>query len=413
MDLPAVRHRLRPAWYLALSLPVGAAAAVTVFLLAATAATTAAAGLGLLLLPFALSALRRFTDTQRRRAAAMLGKPVVPRYRPLPSGAGARLRHVLRDPTTARDVGWLVVAVVTGIPLGAAGLFALAGVPVAVAQTALWWLASPERPVTLLGVPVTGWGTAVAAGAAQIAVCLALLRWVLPPLARAHALLTRAVLAPPPTDDLQERVSQLTATRAGALSAHAAELQRIERDLHDGAQARLVSLAIRLGVAERSLADDPETAARLLREARTGAEDAMTELRDVAWSIYPPILADRGLAGAVSALAARCPVPTTLDVGELGELPAAVETAAYFVIAEGLTNIAKHAGAEHAEVLLVHTDERLLVGVTDDGRGGVDESRGTGVVGIRRRIAALDGTTAVSSPRGGPTTIAVELPCGS
>ncbi|WP_232666367.1 sensor histidine kinase [Pseudonocardia sp. TRM90224] len=413
MDIAAVRSRLRPAWYLALSLPIAAAAAVSMFLLVATAATTAAAGLGLLLLPFALSALRRFTDTQRRRAAALLGEPVEPRYRPLPAGAGARLRHVFRDPTTARDVGWLVVAVLTGLPLGAIGLFALAGVPVAVVQTALWWLASPEQPVTLLGIPVRGWGTALAAGAAQLAICLAVLRWVLPPLARGHALLTRAVLTPAPTGDLQERVTQLTATRAGALSAHAAELQRIERDLHDGAQARLVALAIRLGVAERSLADDPETAARLLREARTGAEDAMAELRDVARTIYPPILADRGLAGAVAALAARCPVPTRIDAGELGELPAAVETAAYFVIAEGLTNIAKYSDSEHAEVLLLHLDDRLLVSVTDDGRGGVDETRGTGVVGIRRRVAALDGTTAVSSPPGGPTTIAVELPCGS
>jgi signal transduction histidine kinase len=157
-------------------------------------------------------------------------------------------------------------------------------------------------------------------------------------------------------------------------------------------------------------AEDPATL--LVREAREGAEQAMGELRDVIRTMYPPILADRGLSGALAALGARCPVPVSVEVGELGRIPAAVEAAAYFVVAEALTNVAKHSQATTASVR-VAWDGALMILVADNGFGGVDESRGTGVLGMRRRVAALDGTLTVDSPSGGPTVISVEVPCAS
>jgi signal transduction histidine kinase len=168
---------------------------------------------------------------------------------------------------------------------------------------------------------------------------------------------------------------------------------------------------MRLGVAEKTLpASDPAT--ELVREAREGAEQAMGELRDVIRTMYPPILADRGLSGALTALGARCPVPVGVEVGDLPRIPPAVEAAAYFVVAESLTNIAKHSDATRASVR-VSWDGALMIMVADNGFGGVDESRGTGVLGMRRRVAALDGTLTVDSPSGGPTVISVEVPCAS
>jgi signal transduction histidine kinase len=174
-----------------------------------------------------------------------------------------------------------------------------------------------------------------------------------------------------------------------------------------------VGIAMRLGLAEQQLQKDPHAVAALLAEAREGAEGAMTELRDVLRSMYPPILADRGLDGALSAVAARCSVRTELDVGELGVVPAPVEAATYFVVAESLTNVVKHSGAESAQVTVRREGPLLVAEISDDGRGGVDEALGTGVAGMRRRLEALDGRITVTSPAGGPTRILVECPCGS
>jgi signal transduction histidine kinase len=278
----------------------------------------------------------------------------------------------------------------------------------------LWWVFPADDPLRLLfELPVTSWGAALTLGPLHVLAFGVLTCWLVPLLARAHARLCLAVLSPPAAERLARRVEVLTATRAGVVDAHGAELRRIERDLHDGTQARLVAIAMRLGVARESLTDDPELVAKLLREAHEGAEEAMTELRDVIHTIYPPILADRGLPGAVTALAARAGVPTAVDIGELGDVPAAVEAAAYFVVAEALTNAAKHAHATRATVRIASADGRLMIEVTDDGTGGADETRGTGITGIRRRAEALDGTARISSPTGGPTIVTVELPCGS
>jgi signal transduction histidine kinase len=219
------------------------------------------------------------------------------------------------------------------------------------------------------------------------------------------------VLAPSPAERLAERVEVLTRTRADVLQAHSAELRRIERDLHDGTQARLVALAIQLAMARESLPEASDTAARILRQAHADTEDAMAELRSVIRTIYPPVLADNGLAGALRMLATRAGVPTRIDIDRFDEIPAAVEAVTYFTVTETLANIARHSGATQASVHVTRTGDRLLARIADDGIGGADESRGTGLDGIRRRVAALDGTLSISSPAGGSTTITMELPC--
>jgi signal transduction histidine kinase len=210
--------------------------------------------------------------------------------------------------------------------------------------------------------------------------------------------------------ELAARVDQLTRTRMGALDVQAAELRRIERDLHDGAQARLVALSMQLGRAEERLEDQPEIA-ELVRSAREEAGAAIGELRDLARGIAPPVLADRGLAAAAEALARRSPMPVTVKASVLRRPLPVVETAAYFVVAESLTNAAKHAGGAPATVEIADRDGRLVVEVRDEGPGGADAT-GTGLMGLRHRVAALDGTLTVISPAGGGTTVRAELPCG-
>jgi signal transduction histidine kinase len=211
---------------------------------------------------------------------------------------------------------------------------------------------------------------------------------------------------------LARRVDVLEATRSGAVEAQDTELRRIERDLHDGAQARLVALGMSLGLAEQKLATDPEGAQQLVTEARVGVAEALAELRDLARGIHPPVLADRGLGAAVATLADQTALPVTVS-GELEErLPPAVESAAYFVVAEALANAAKHSGASRISVEVARRGDRLEVAIEDNGRGGAD-SLGSGLTGLRRRVEALDGTLAVTSPEGGPTTVRAELPCGS
>jgi len=210
---------------------------------------------------------------------------------------------------------------------------------------------------------------------------------------------------------LSARIDQLTRTRRGALDVQAAELRRIERDLHDGAQARLVALSMHLGIAEDKLSDQPEVAA-MFRRARDEASAAIAELRDLARGIAPPILADRGLVAAAEALGRRAAIPVEVEASGMTERPLPVlETAAYFVVAEALTNVAKHAPGASATVTLDLDPERLLVVVADDGPGGADPAGG-GLTGLRQRVAALDGTLTVTSPPGGGTTIRAELPCG-
>jgi signal transduction histidine kinase len=212
---------------------------------------------------------------------------------------------------------------------------------------------------------------------------------------------------------LEERVDVLTRTRSGALDVQAAELRRIERDLHDGTQARLVSVAMTAGLAEELLRADPEAAAGLLAEVRSTTLAALDDLRTVMRGILPPVLADRGLAGAVEALALNVAIPVTVTVtgSQAGRAPAPVETAVYFAVAECLANVVKHSGADAAWVTLGYGGARLSAVIGDDGAGGASLSGGTGLPGIARRLAPFDGTLAVASPVGGPTTVTLEVPC--
>lgn len=213
--------------------------------------------------------------------------------------------------------------------------------------------------------------------------------------------------------DLEARVAALETSRAAAVDSAEAERRRIERDLHDGAQQRLIALAMGLGVARERIDTDPKGSGELVALAHEEAKAALRELRDLVRGIHPAILEDRGLDAALSAVIARTPIPVQVHV-EVPERPApAVESTAYFVVSEALTNVTKHARATSASVEIFRNDNRLHIEVSDNGIGGADPATGTGLRGLRDRVDALDGAWSVSSPPGGPTTLRVELPCAS
>ena len=347
---------------------------------------------------------RWIADIERRRAALVLGAPIPDAHRPRESGGFvARLMAVLRDPQSWRDMLYLALLSVVGFVWGVVWLTVWAVVLGSVAMPAWWW--SVPDGVQYGPLVIDGW--AEAAGAALLGVvlipfALALQRG----LAVSQAHLARRLLAP----SLAARVEQLTETRAGAVDAAAAELHRIERDLHDGAQARLVALAMDLGMAEERFDRDPEGARDLLVEARAEARRALAELRDLARGMRPSLLAERGLGPAIDALAGRNPVPTRVTVAVTRKPPPAVENAAWFVVSEALANTAKHSGAARATVLVAEDDDALRVEVVDDGRGGADAA-GIELKGLAQRVAALDGALDVNSPPGGPTVIRAVIPC--
>ncbi|GAB3444237.1 sensor histidine kinase [Streptomonospora sediminis] len=409
MNAKQVMKGGRATGYLLVGLPTSLMALVALpFLL--TTVVLIPLGIGYLALPRMLQLIRRWGEWERRRACDRLGLA----HTPGPEGS-AGLREQLRDPQTWRSLRGLLLHGLVGLAAGLIGVSAAAGPPSTLIEMAVWW-AAPVAP-TFLGIETYTWSFALLGGFTEIIAYSAVFLWGTPSLADGYSWLLERALSPSSAElraaRLSERVEELSTTRAEALHAHGAELRRIERDLHDGTQARLVELAMRAGVAEQLMATDPEKAAEIVGQIRGRAEEAMTELRDVIRTMYPPILADRGLDGSVSALAARCPVPTTAKVGELGEVPASVQAAAYFVIAEALTNAAKHAQADAAELRVERAGPTLQVEISDDGVGGADAEGGSGLSGIRRRVAALDGTTSVVSPVGGPTVITVELPCES
>ncbi|MEV7020279.1 histidine kinase [Streptomyces sp. NPDC093991] len=343
------------------------------------------AGFGLWLLPETVLLVRRVAGAKRIQTAAWTGRRIPEAYRPVPAGLRERLRGVLGDPGTRRDLRWMAAHSGYG--------------------TLLFVLAVPLWP---LGLAVDGVWSGVLR---RRAVVLPLIGR----LADLDARWSQALLRPSPEALLTARVEELAETRADAIAAHGAELRRIERDLHDGVQARLVSLSLRIGLAKRAYEHDPTAVRAFLDEAHVHAEEALAELRHVVRGIHPPILTDRGLVGAVRALAASSGLDVTVRADGLaetdGRAPAAVEAAAYFAVAEALTNAARHSGSERATVRLERLRTGLRAVVEDEGRGGADEAGGTGLLGIRRRAAALDGTVAVTSPPGGPTTVVVELPC--
>ena len=213
--------------------------------------------------------------------------------------------------------------------------------------------------------------------------------------------------------ELIGRVRRLTVARVEAVDSAAAELRRVERDLHDGAQARLIALGISLRATERLIRTDPDAAVALVAAARDNSARALAELRALVSGIHPPVLAERGLADALRALALDSPLPTATDIDLPGRLPAPVQAAAYFAVAEALANAAKHASARSVHIRAAHSAGALRIEVSDDGAGGADPAHGTGLRGIERRLGTFDGVLAVSSPPGGPTIVVIEVPCAS
>ncbi|MBZ4318083.1 sensor histidine kinase [Streptomyces huiliensis] len=235
--------------------------------------------------------------------------------------------------------------------------------------------------------------------------------WLLKALARLDTRSALNRLGPTPAERLARRVEEVTESRAGVVDAADAERRRIERDLHDGAQQRLVSMAVNLGLAKVTLTDLPEEARKVIDEAHREAKAAIQELSDLVRGLHPAVLEDRGLDAALSGIADRAPLPVRVRV-DLASRPApAIEAVAYFVVSEALANVVKHAQASRAEVTVERFGGILLVVVSDDGVGGADEAGGTGLSGLAKRVASVDGTLSISSPVGGPTVVTVELPC--
>jgi signal transduction histidine kinase len=368
-------------------------------------------GVGIPALPEAVRLVRPLVSFDRRRAAGYLGEQAVGAYQPLTGGLRQRVATVFTDPANRRDFGWLVAHALTGIYLAVFAIALPLSTLAQLAVPAFWQRMPPGEEFASFGFAVDSWPKAFLS--VFLAIPVALVTLQLPVAARWQALATRAMLKPTEDALLADRVAALTATRAAALDAHGAELRRIERDLHDGAQARLAAVIMQLGMADQLRDQDPDTARDLVRKAQDTATAALAELRDVVRNVYPPVLADRGLASAVAAVAARNPIPCVLDLGEVGRLPAAVEAAAYFVITEALTNATKHSGATGVSLVLGGTPGLLTIEIRDDGVGGAVEIYDGGLAGIRRRAEALDGRMVLTSPPGGPTVVRVELPCGS
>jgi signal transduction histidine kinase len=405
-----LRQLGRDTVYLLLALPIGILAFTVVVTGWSLALGLAVTLIGLPVAMITIHFSRWLGWIERRRAALVLGHPIPAVYNPATGGFFARLRALFSDPSTWKDLGWHLLLLPVGIGDFTVAVGAWSGALGLLTMPAWWWALPTSDPPEIAFITVDSLGKAFIAfalGLVALPLAAALVRGT----ASASAALSEIVLGPT-RRQLEQRVEVLAQTRAGAVDAAAAELQRIERDLHDGAQARLVALALDLGMAEERFERDPAGARELVEKARGEAKLAMGELRDLARGIRPALLAERGLSEAISALAARTPLPTTVEVDLDGRLPAPVELAAYFTVAEALTNAVKHAEAHSARVHVWRDGERLRIEVRDDGRGGADAS-GHGLEGLTKRLGALDGTLAIASPRGGPTVLYAEVPCAS
>ncbi|MEV4112125.1 sensor domain-containing protein [Nonomuraea sp. NPDC049695] len=385
---------------LALNAVTGLAALVLLVLVLASVALVPVTGLGLAPLARVLVLVRRLAGFQRRWAgqvlgldsamdSAMAGDPGCSRETGRRRRAG--LASALRNPGTLRELAWLALHGVTG-PAPVVAVWAM--------LSALNYVWFRLRPMETSRLNTFALSLSIVAIAVVVLIAIPLLR-------SGQARLTRRLLDAGPAPDA--RIRELTASRAAVVDARAAELRRIERDLHDGAQAKLIAIRLHLGLARGSR--DPDEMVRMIDEAREVAGQALTDLRDLVRGIHPPVLTDRGLDGAIEASALLCPMPVDLDLHLPGRPQPPVESAVYFAAAEALANVAKHSGASRAWVRLRHTAGVLRLTVGDDGHGTVRRDGGTGVRGIEDRLSAFDGSLTISSPPGGPTELTMEVPC--
>jgi signal transduction histidine kinase len=361
------------------------------------------------LVPASLLTMRWLAGVTRTLTARWCGVPIDVPYRPAPAAAQGPLRHrlgrrawwLLADPATWRDLLWMVA--------DAGGGWVLAAAPAALLIGGLVTGAAGAVKLTGFGYHDSGgrsWALLLL-GLSIVAVGL----WAAPRLLAGYGVMARSMLGPTRSAGLLLRVDHLAQTRSESLDTGAAEMRRIERDLHDGAQARLVATGMALDAAEQLLDTSPAAARALLAEARESSARALAELRDLVRGIHPPVLADRGLTEAIRAVALDLPMRVQFRTELDGRAPAPVESAAYFAVSELLANVSKHAGARQAWIDVRYAAGMLRISVSDDGTGGADPAAGTGLRGIERRLAAFDGVLGVSSPPGGPTVANIEIPC--
>jgi signal transduction histidine kinase len=388
--------------YLLLAFPLGLAYFIVLVVGVSTGAALAVLVIGLAILLATLAAWRGMATIERGLARAVLGVPIKTPPE-LPAAPLQRITGWLRDPMTWKGLVFVALKFPLGVASFAivcgAGFFSLVLLfaPVIVLFTTVtffgWIVESPLQalPLTVIGVPAVLLSLHLFNGMAWL--------W---------GIFARVMLGPS-TVQLRERVDDLRDARARIIAAGDAERRRIERDLHDGAQQRLVALSLTLGLAESRI-NDPDAAAPLIAQAREEARLAVQELRELAGGIHPALLTDRGLEPALEALAARAPVPTTVEGVPERRLPPQIEAACYFVTSEALTNVAKYAGAMSASVSLAIEHGRVRLIVRDDGVGGADLNAGSGLRGLRDRVEALDGHLHIDSPPGLGTTLIAEIP---
>ncbi|MFC9745873.1 sensor histidine kinase [Streptomyces niveus] len=347
---------------------------------------------------------------ERRRMRLVEPVPVPNPHRSL-VGAGrrGRLRTRLRERATWRELGYVVVFAPLQVCVGLALAIGLTFAVVLLAAPLIVWNAGPEDVMIIPGRPVESPLHALPATAAGL-LALVLCAYAAGLLAGAQVKTAVFVLSP---RDEERQVVELTRSRARLADAFEAERRRIERDLHDGAQAQLVALTMTLGLAELELRESGSPATELVSRARGEARLALTQLRDLVRGIYPQVLTDHGLDAAVAEIALRSPIPVDVDIDLPRRLPDAVETVAYFTVTEALTNAAKHSGATQLTVVGRLKRGTLTLAITDNGRGGAVPSAGAGLQGLADRVAILKGRLVVSSPVGGPTRVGVEVPCSA
>jgi signal transduction histidine kinase len=356
---------------------------------------------------------RRLGHVERSRVAALMDVAIADPVPPLTERSWwRRLWERVRSPIRWKEIAHHLALLPVGALAFALTMAAWGG---SIAMLAMPFVVDelPGRSAKFYFFELTeGAGSWLAAAAGAVGLVF-VAPWLTIGIARAALAMTKALLGPSADAVHAAEVSKLETSRTAAVDSAETERRRIERDLHDGAQQRLVALAANLGAAREKLEADPEEGREMVAVAHEEAKAALKEIRDLVRGIHPVILEDRGLDAALSAVVARSPIPVALDVQVVRRPPAAVESAAYFVVNEALTNVARHAHATRANVAIARAGDRLVIEVRDDGIGGAGINGGTGLRGLRDRVAGLGGSMYVISPQGGPTTISVELPCGS